>query len=263
MAEQMTPPADLGAARTLALVLRAGEILLENGAEVFRVHETMTIMAGHLGLAGYRDYVLTNGIFASADGAGLAAVRNVPRRTVHLGRLEAVNEISREIAAGTLSPAAAEQRLEEAASLPVPSARAQVVASAAGALCFASLFGGTWAEAVIAAVAGGITGVFLLGCDRIGVIGMMRRMAGAAVITIISLLCSIAVPGADPSAAIIGALMLLTPGVAITMGIQDFLRTDYLSGTIRLIDALLIAGSIAIGTVLVLALYSAVTGVAV
>ena len=32
------------------------------------------------------------------------------------------------------------------------------------------------------------------------------------------------------------------------MGIRDFVQGDYLSGTIRMIDALLIAASIAIGT---------------
>ena len=39
----------------------------------------------------------------------------------------------------------------------------------------------------------------------------------------------------------IGALMPLTPGVALTMSIRDFISGDYLSGTIRLIDALLTA----------------------
>ena len=40
--------------------------------------------------------------------------------------------------------------------------------------------------------------------------------------------------------------MILTPGIAFTMGIRDFVHGDYLSGTIRMIDALLIAASIAI-----------------
>ena len=52
------------------------------------------------------------------------------------------------------------------------------------------------------------------------------------------------------SHAIIGALMVLTPGVALTMGVRDILNGDYLSGSIRLLDALLIAGSIAGGVVL-------------
>ena len=61
--------------------------------------------------------------------------------------------------------------------------------------------------------------------------------------------------------AIIGTLMILTPGIAFTMGIRDFVQGDYLSGTIRMIDALLIAASIAIGTGLVLGAYAAWTGV--
>ena len=41
--------------------------------------------------------------------------------------------------------------------------------------------------------------------------------------------------------------MVLTPGVALTMGIRDILNADYLSGSIRLLDAVLVAGSIACG----------------
>ena len=47
------------------------------------------------------------------------------------------------------------------------------------------------------------------------------------------------------------------------MGIRDFVQGDYLSGTIRMIDALLIAASIAIGTGLVLSFTSLLTGVTV
>lgn len=57
--------------------------------------------------------------------------------------------------------------------------------------------------------------------------------------------------------------MLLTPGIAFTMGIRDFVHGDYLSGTIRMIDAVLIAASIAIGTGVVLRLYTMLTGVVV
>ena len=54
--------------------------------------------------------------------------------------------------------------------------------------------------------------------------------------------------------------MILTPGIAFTMGIRDFVQGDYPSGTIRMIDALLIAASIAIGTGLVLSLYAFLKG---
>ncbi|HJG28767.1 MAG TPA: threonine/serine exporter family protein, partial [Subdoligranulum variabile] len=58
------------------------------------------------------------------------------------------------------------------------------------------------------------------------------------------------VPTLDVNTATIGALMVLTPGVALTMGIRDIINADYLSGAIRLLDAVLIAGSIACGVVL-------------
>lgn len=45
------------------------------------------------------------------------------------------------------------------------------------------------------------------------------------------------------------------PGVALTTSIRDFLNGDYLSGTIRMIDAFLIGGCIAIGVGAVVMLY--------
>ena len=165
---------------------------MENGAEVFRVEQTMEIMARSFHLREFHVYVLTNGIFASAGTAEISEVRNVPVRTTHLGRVAAVNALSREIAETNMSLGEAEYRLAAA--------------------------------------------------QRI-------------------LLCQALHTSA--SHAIIGALMILTPGIAFTMGIRDFVHGDYLSGTIRMIDALLIAASIAIGTGLVLSLYSLLTGVVV
>ena len=91
---------------------------------------------------------------------------------------------------------------------------------------------------------------------------LRQKISTAALITLVCiLLCNLLHTSA--SHAIIGTLMILTPGIAFTMGIRDFVQGDYLSGTIRMIDALLIAASIAIGTGLVLRLYTVFTGVVV
>ncbi len=83
--------------------MAAGQTLLENGAEVFRVEQTMEIMARSFHLREFHVYVLTNGIFASAGTAEISEVRNVPVRTTHLGRVAAVNALSREIAETNMS----------------------------------------------------------------------------------------------------------------------------------------------------------------
>ena len=97
--------------RIMDFIMAAGQTLLENGAEVFRVEQTMEIMARSFHLREFHVYVLTNGIFASAGTAEISEVRNVPTRTTHLGRVAAVNALSREIAEGSMSLDEAESRL--------------------------------------------------------------------------------------------------------------------------------------------------------
>ena len=82
--------------RIMDFIMAAGQTLLENGAEVFRVEQTMEIMARSFHLREFHVYVLTNGIFASAGTAEISEVRNVPSRTTHLSRVAAVNALSRE-----------------------------------------------------------------------------------------------------------------------------------------------------------------------
>ena len=89
--------------RIMDFIMAAGQTLLENGAEVFRVEQTMEIMARSFHLREFHVYVLTNGIFASAGTAEISEVRNVPVRTTHLGRVAAVNALSREIAETNMS----------------------------------------------------------------------------------------------------------------------------------------------------------------
>ena len=117
----------------------AGQTLLENGGEVFHV------------------YVLTNGIFASAHLPGrdaVSLVRHVPTVSIHLGRVEAVNELSRELAAGRLGVVEAEARLNTARTLPRSTPQLEILACVVGAAGFAYLFGGTLADMPVAAVAG-------------------------------------------------------------------------------------------------------------
>ena len=142
--------------RALVLVMDGGQTLLANGGEVFRVQQTMEIMAASLGVQDFHVYVLTNGIFASAHlpgGESVTLVRHVPTVSIHLGRVEAVNELSRELAAGKLGVVEAEQKLAAARALPRVTPRREVLACIAGAAGFAYLFGGTLADVPVAAVA--------------------------------------------------------------------------------------------------------------
>lgn len=231
----------------------AGQTLLENGGEVFRAQQTMEIMGRQPRRAGLPRLCsdqrhLCVGAPAGA-GCRLAGAARA-HRVGPSGRVEAVNELSRELAAGRLGVVEAEARLNTARTLPRSTPQLEILACVVGSAGFAYLFGGTLADMPVAAVAGLLEALVCQQFARHGINRIFTDIVAAFCGTIWAIAVQTVVPAVNANAAIIGALMVLTPGVALTMGVRDILNGDYLSGSIRLLDALLIAGSIAGGVVL-------------
>ena len=59
---------------------------------------------------------------------------------------------------------------------------------------------------------------------------------------------------------IIGTILPLVPGIAFTNGIRDLADGDYISGAVRLLDAMLVFVCVAIGVGVVFILYHKVFG---
>lgn len=72
------------------LSFKMGEALLRNGAEIFRVQETMERVARAYDIEEYDVYVLSNAIFANAVENGEkidTKLKFVPGSTIHFGRI--------------------------------------------------------------------------------------------------------------------------------------------------------------------------------
>ncbi|MDE8691705.1 threonine/serine exporter family protein, partial [Faecalibacterium sp. DFI.5.82] len=107
--------------------------------------------------------------------AEMSEVRNVPTRTTHLGRVAAVNQLSRQIASGEEDTIdVAETRLAQARCIPFPKDWVQLAAGMGGAFCFALIFGGDLTAGLAAAAAGVAANAYLLFCGRHGVGGGFR-----------------------------------------------------------------------------------------
>ena len=90
-----------------------------------------------------------------------------------------------------------------------------------GTACFALIFGGTIRSALAAAAAGFIVSGYLLLCENRRLSNGFRKVSAAALITLVCILgCHLL--DTEASHAIIGALMILTPGIAFTMGHPGF-----------------------------------------
>lgn len=88
--------------KALELAGHAGCILLKNGAEIFRVQETMTRILCAYGVTDNNVYVFKRLFATEGEGTehALSLVRHVPLGGVNLSRIDAVNAISREICEG-------------------------------------------------------------------------------------------------------------------------------------------------------------------
>jgi uncharacterized membrane protein YjjP (DUF1212 family) len=243
--------------KVLDLAVKAGEILLQNGAEIFRVQETMTRIAAaySYGSESFHAYVLSNAIFASLreeDGAYNADLRNIPLSPVHLGRVDAVNSLSRAIAEGRYSPDEALAQIERIRSLPENSPLLLTFSSGIVSATFCYLFGGGLLDSLAAFFTGLILYFFLIPAKRWKLSKIVSNILGSVVITLCALCFTGLGFGGQADKIIIGAIMPMAPGVPLTTSIRDFFNGDYLSGAIRMLDAILIAACIAIGVGFVL-----------
>ena len=100
----------------LTLADETGDALRRNGAEVYRVEDTVLHILKAYEITDCDVYVLSNGIFASANENkedACSMIRHVPLGSTHLGRIAALNQLSREICSHECSLRDAWVRLEE------------------------------------------------------------------------------------------------------------------------------------------------------
>lgn len=242
----------------LNIAVEIGDLLLRNGAEVYRVEDTIMHILKAYEIQNCDVYVLSNGIFASANentDDACSVIRHVPLGSVHLGRIAALNQLSRELCSKECSLEDAWTRMNECKSLPIPSNKIQIFFCGLGCCCFSYLFGGTLLDVLIAFFVGMLLQAFLICIKKQSVSKFITNILGSGLVTALSLLAlTVGLPVLYDKI-IIGAIMPLVPGIALTTSIRDLFNGDYVSGTIHLMDALLTAFCIAVGVGTVISLY--------
>lgn len=252
--------------RVLEAAMAAGHILLENGAEIARVEETMERICRHFGVESENFFVLSNGIFItgsrSADNSEgqYAKVRHIPVKGTQLDKVVAVNQLSREVEEGRYSIEQTEERLKEIQCMPGKRFHVQVLASGMGSACFCYLLGGSLSDSAAAFAAGFILYVFMLLGSTSRMSRITKNICGGMLVTFICIFCYRLELGENLSHMIIGSIIPLVPGVAFTNGIRDIADGDYISGAVRLLDAILVFLSVAIGVGVMFIIYHRVFG---
>ena len=236
----------------------AGDILLASGAEIFRVEETIDRIARAYGVKSSDAFVLSSGIFLTAESGKkqeFARVRHIPLSAARLDKVTAVNQLSREICSHECSLIDAWNRLERCKNISFGKPVVHIFFCGLGCGCFSYLFGGTALDSIVGFFIGMLLQVFLFALKRHKNSKFITNILGSAFVTLLSLIVlSFGTPILYDKV-IIGDIMPLVPGIALTTSIRDFFNGDYLSGAIHMIDAILTAFCIAVGVGTVITIY--------
>ena len=240
----------------------AGDILLASGAEIFRVEETIDRIARAYGVKSSDAFVLSSGIFLTAESGKkqeFARVRHIPLSAARLDKVTAVNQLP----ARSRRDCTRERGESVAARHPADAGKPkmhQVLASGVGSACFCFLFGGDVVDSMVAFLSGFVLYVYLLYLLRGRMSKIATNISGGALVTLIAVFLYQAGIGHHLDKVIIGSIIPLVPGVNFTNAIRDIADQDYIAGSVRMLDALLVTFCIALGVGLIITGYHQLAG---
>lgn len=228
----------------------AGKIMLESNAETYRVEETVTRILNLTELEMIDALALTTGLIATLDSPEMDAITVVKRissRSTNLGNITRVNDISRRVTSGAITIEEAYQQLNKINGKNY-NELFQSVSLIGFIQAIAIMYQGGWSEfKALIPVSLAVAIIRYYGnrwratsfiVDMIAsfVIALMTYSIGELISTPIS-----------QDIMIISAIMPLLPGTAMTNGVRDIFRGDYMSGGAKILEAFLIAVFVAIG----------------
>jgi uncharacterized membrane protein YjjP (DUF1212 family) len=234
----------------LSLAVEIGDTMLRSGAEIYRVEDSIIHILDAYGLNDFDVYVLSNGIFASANEDredACSVIRHVPLSSIHLRKITALNQLTRDICGHHCTIAEARARLTDCRSLPAYPLGLQLIACGLGCGAFVFLFGGGALDALAAVCIGALEQLFMTFCHEKKVPRFLTTLYTSLLISLFSALAVATGLPVMHDKIVIGSIMPIVPGIAFTTSIRDIYNGDYLSGAIHLLDALLTALCIAVG----------------
>ena len=246
--------------RLLACMLDMGELLLDAGAEISRVEDTLERMGRAYGAARMDVLVITAVITLTMAFPGDESTTETRRirstGQTDFSRLERLNALSRQCCAAPLPLTQLRREIDDVATQGKPASK-QLWGSVLLGGSFAVFFGGSLWDGLVAAAFAGL--IFLLQ-DRLGRTKLNTVAFNLLVSLIVGLgvgLVTAVVPALHMDMILIGDIMLLIPGLAITNAVRNLLVGDTISGVMRLAESLIWAGALAGGFMVALMVVNA------
>ena len=241
----------------LSIGAHIGRGLLEFGAEAYRVENSVqkvveTYDLGHCEVYSIPNYLHIN--LTAADGSTHSKMcRASSMKGVDLEKLNALNDLCRAIVEKKPDAEEIRERLRAIDCTRQYSLPMQILAYAVVSGGFALFWGGVPLDGAAAAVIGCAVAVVMYYLSKLEANLFYKSILASMLSAFLTCLFIRWGFGLHRDEIIIGVIMTLVPGVMITNFMREIIVGDWLTGITKLVEALLIAGAIALGTGIVLA----------
>ncbi|OEH92775.1 threonine/serine exporter family protein [Bacillus solimangrovi] len=242
----------------MEVCLLAGKVMLQSGAETYRVEDTMTRIASAFGVRESHSFVTPTVIIFSIEGLDPTKTKlvRVSDRTTDLHKVTLVNSVSRTVTSGQLSLEQAYRSLKEIETtnytFPLT---LQIVAAALIGGCFLIMLNGEWRDFLPACIGGGVGLFLVIYFHKLVPIKFFAEFSASVVVGLISLLFVKIGLGYELDKIIIGSLMPLVPGLLLTNAVRDLMAGHLMSGIAKGAEAFLTAFAIGSGIAVVFILF--------
>ncbi len=235
----------------LDTAVELGYLLAMSGAETFRIEDSINRILSAYGIEA-ETFAIPNYLLVSiqrCDGSPLTKMRRIGTHGNDLDAVEKYNDLCRRICVEKPDPEEAAAWLRAAgAKKREYSLLIYLLGNFLGALGFAILFGGSFADCLCSGICGLIVGIFNRWFETLKANPFFRIIAVSFLMATPAYLFAAIGLADSADAVIIGALMILVPGLLFTNAMRDIIYGDTNSGLNRIVQVFLIAVAIALGT---------------
>ncbi len=241
------------------LLCRAAQLILENGGETYRVEETALRMAKGFGLRDVSVAALPTSIFVGVNGR--VRIVRISRRGTNTSKLERTNDISRHVEHGEMTAQEADAALRQVAEDPGVSQATLIFGCGLAAASFSLLFGGGLGVFAVTFLLGMLVQAVQPLFSRMEMGILFGNFTGGLLTAVLAQCIAAVVPYGSVNAAIVGGIMPLLSGLLMATAMRDTMYGDLISGITRVVEALLLAASVALGVYVGLKLFAMMGGV--
>ena len=246
---------------TCALII--GKKMLISGAEVSRVEDTISRILNAYGAKKVDVFTITSSIVITVDFEGnspITQTRRITEYNTNFDKIDLFNNLSRYICQHTPDPEYIREEIKKIDQINGYSFLTKIFSSALIAGSFTLFFGGGFSDAILSALVGALLRLSVRLTEKIGLNMVFSNVILSFLASSLAYIFVLSGIGISADKIIIGNIMMLIPGIALTNSVRDLIGGDIIAGTLRFSEAGLIALAIAGGYILTLFTFGGVIG---